>query len=92
MSGPAVAQAPHLVRLRANPAIVRVAIRRVRDRWRVKVSAQGIVFFATREQPEQALAAALAFAHAHNLPGLDLDCQWAYPHPQGRPPVAPQAR
>lgn len=85
MSGPTVAHDPHLVRLRANPAIVRVAIRRVRDRWRAKVSAQGTVFFATRELPHQAIDAALAFAHANNLPGIDLDCQWTYPHPQGAP-------
>lgn len=71
-----------LVRLRANPRLVRVSVRRVGSHWRASVQSGNYLTFTTREDASDAVEAALLEAAACRFPGVDLNCQWTYPHPQ----------
>jgi hypothetical protein len=87
-------EASDLVRLRADPKKVRVTVQRSGRTWTATVGprpgvavppAFGCVFPAVAfdDDPKTAVQYALELAEARNLPGVDLGCDWAYPHPHG---------
>lgn len=82
-----------LVRLRANPEKVRVAIRRCGREWVATVSPRGshplldpngepVEFETCEADPAAAVFDALLSADSYELPGVDLGMEWAYQHPQ----------
>ncbi len=79
-----------LVRLRANPEKVRVAIRRCGKDWVATVSPREPVVDADGYPVEfevcEADAAAAVFdaliSADGRMPGVDLGMEWAYQHPQ----------
>lgn len=75
-----------MARFRADPARVSISVRRFTDRfWRVLIQSRvtGHVCATTATGPRKALARALRMAESSNLvPGIDLDMQWAFEHPQ----------
>lgn len=79
---------PHLVRLRANPKKIRVALRRstsTHGYWAATVSSrekEGVLFCAHHRDPMMAVERALSRASKANLDGIDNGCSWTYEHPQ----------
>jgi hypothetical protein len=78
---------PVIARFRANPAEVRVAIRRWQDQWLVTIEHRRYlrppVTYA-HKKPGRAVTLALREAERQGMPGIDLAMDWAYEHPQGR--------
>lgn len=77
-----------LARFRANPGVVRVSIRQAGDRWIAFVAPRdvtaGLSFYYNSSDPKCAVLKALQLAQRKGMPGIDLDLQWAYDHPQKR--------
>lgn len=81
-----------LVRLRADPKKVRVAIRREGGHWLATVQKIGNppartcattgTFTGASADPETAVRMAYEMAWRFKLDGLDPGCGWAFPHPQ----------
>lgn len=85
-----------LVRFRADPRRVRVAVRRDGDEWVATVSPRlGVPVLtaahlrrswsARSRSPLKALAKALRAADDAQLGGMDLSMGWAYEHPHWSP-------
>ena len=75
----------YLTRLRADPATVRVAIRRVAGGMHmvtVSGSDSDCEIVETHSCPRSAIYRALLGARAAGIQGIDLDMAWAYEHPQ----------
>lgn len=74
-------------RFRADPAKVRVALRKEGDFWCATVSSRprlriaDKVHTASARSPQCAINDALHKASFAKLPGIDLDMDWAYTHP-----------
>ena len=90
--------AERLARFRVDPSRVRVSLRAESGGWRVKLSVRPHVLLTgmrhpvpkhVREStawalnPKHAVDVALRSAQMMGMPGIDLDMQEAYPHPQG---------
>ncbi len=75
----------YLARFRADPAKVRVGVRRTEQGWYVRVISRsdGRQHSAVDTGPRKALVRALRAAEAAGLPGIDLGMGWAYEHPWG---------
>lgn len=78
-----IARANKLVRWRANPKKIRVAICKTPTRWQVTVtcrnSNQSVV--CRSAVPERAIMKALKLAEKKGFYGIDLGMGWAYEHP-----------
>lgn len=73
-----------LARFRADPALIRVAIRNAYPRWRATVCERKYPlcsWSAYDVDPVKAVDKALAKAARAEADGIDLDMQWAYDHP-----------
>lgn len=72
-----------LARFRADPAKVRVSVRRSFTKWRVGVINRETEYeIATYDQgPVRALDEVLVAAARAKMPGIDLGMDWAYDHP-----------
>ncbi len=76
---------PAFARFRADPAKVRVRVRRCENgtHWSVEVSSGGMAVYRADTGPRKALVRALRAAEAAGLPGIDLGMGRAYEHPWG---------
>jgi hypothetical protein len=73
-------------RFRADPARVRVSIRRVGDVYSATITERGdcpLVIIKQGRTPRAAVMRALRAAHKHRMRGVDFGMQWSYPHPWG---------
>ncbi len=79
-----------LVRLLADPALIRVGVCRVgNDKWQVSLSCihkklTPIILQSNHPTVEPLVRHALRLAEIAEWPGIDLDLQWTYEHPQSR--------
>ncbi len=74
-----------IARFRANPAKIRIAIRRTDGMWRASVSRRidsSCEFVYSAPFPAEAIDLALGAAEAASVDGIDLGMGWAYRHPQ----------
>lgn len=74
-----------LARFRADPKKVRVSIRRSGEGWTVAVKSRltaAPTVLVLGNDPDSLLSGALAVASEAGIPGVDIDMQWAYRHPQ----------
>ncbi len=83
----------YLTRFRADPALVRVAIRHHKGLWYVSISSRprgrGVIE-RMHKSPTRALVLALRAAESVDFPGIDLGMGWSYDHPQRH--LAPKER
>lgn len=76
-----------LIRLRADPNLLRVSVRRAEPRWSVFISDRETGFCFVTAQDDYLVAAiekALVTAESLGVTGIDLDMEHAYEHPQWR--------
>jgi hypothetical protein len=73
-----------LARFRADPSRVRVSLRRVSGAWDATVASRETDDSATVRASDAETALALALESADDIPGVDLEMQWAYEHPWPR--------
>lgn len=78
-----------LARFLVDPERIRVSLRPEGSRWRALVESRapladrcGSAYARRHNDPQQAVMRALRAADREELPGIDLDMQWAYQHPQ----------
>lgn len=70
-----------LVRLRVDPERVRVSIVRTHDGYYVTVAARTGRLRGGAWSDDPAEAVELALENGSHVPGVDLECDWAYDHP-----------
>lgn len=83
----------YLARFRANPAKLRVSVRRLALSTYlavIVVRESGMGVGAVGRTAPRAVAKAFQLAERERLDGIDRDMSWAYDHPQG--PLAPPDR
>lgn len=75
-----------LTRFRADPSRVRVSIRRIHVGWLATVRNRAVRLRTLQwhSDPTRAVMKALARAARAGVGGIDLEFQWAYPHPHGK--------
>ena len=78
----------HIVRLRADPKLVRVSFRYCRgtDSWRVCIESSDrtlkLVEWFKDYELESSIDTLLQRAENMGIKGIDRGCDWAYDHPQ----------
>ena len=75
----------YLARFRADPAKIRIGVRRTGDVWTATIARRDTFEYAVAVGRTAVRALVLAFQHAEavGLKGIDRWMQWAYDHPQG---------